>query len=168
MDCKRDREEISEYLDGELEPAVRQAFESHLERCDSCRAQLAAQRRLGEMFAALPEVTPSGDFEARFWARVARERDAEPTLADRLRAYFSPRRMLVFAGAAAAALVFALALPRSPTTPAPAETVVERKVADPDVRIVRRAQDFELLRDPDMDAIADVDALEAWEDDSPG
>ncbi len=170
MDCKRDREEISAYLDGELAPAARTELESHLDSCAECAAQLAAQRKLGDMFAALPAVTPAGDFEARFWARIAREADREPTLAERLRAYFSPGRMLALAGAAALALVFALGLPRSTTVESAAETVAERKVADPDVKIVRSARDFELMRDPDMEAIADVDALEAWDvdDGSPG
>jgi anti-sigma factor RsiW len=168
MDCKRDGEEISAYLDGELDAAARTELESHLDSCAACRAQLAAQKKLGDMFAALPEVTPSGDFEARFWARVAREADGEPSLAERVRAYFSPPRMLALAGALAAALVFALALPRSTTTESPGETAAVRKVADPDVKIVRSARDFELMRDPDMDTIADVDVLEAWDDGSPG
>ncbi len=105
IECKRDRESIAAYVDGELEASARAELESHLESCAACRELVAAQRRLGEMFAALPEVTPPGDFEARFWARMARERDAAPAgFAARLREVFSPRRGLALGAAAAAAL----------------------------------------------------------------
>ena len=106
MDCKRDTEMLTAYVDGELGGAERAELESHLETCAGCRDAVAAQRRLAEMFAALPEVTPAGDFEARFWARIARERDAAPGFGARLRAAFSLRRALVLTGAAAAALAF--------------------------------------------------------------
>lgn len=159
MDCKRDKAAIAAYVDGELESSARAELESHLEACAPCRELVAAQRRLGEMFAALPEVTPPGDFEARFWARIARERDAQPTgFAARVRELFSPRRALALGAAAVVALALAIALPRAPT---------ESAKPDPDVRIVTNATDFELLQDPDQDEIADVDVLEAWDDASP-
>jgi anti-sigma factor RsiW len=159
-ECKRDQEAIAAYVDGELDTSARAELESHLETCAACRERVAAQRRLGELFAALPEVTPSGDFEARFWARVARERDRAPAgFAARLGALLSLRAAFAIAAATAAALVFAVALSRMPGTPA--------AKLDPDVRIVSDAEDFELLQDPDMDTIADVDVLEAWDDASP-
>src|SRR5262245_29839756 len=169
MECKRDREEISAYLDGELDLAARQELESHLETCAACRELVTAQRKLSEAFAALPQVTPRGDFEARYWARIARERDSQPTFAERLAAYFSFPRLLALGAGVAAAVTFAIMLPQSPTSESPApEIVVERKVADPDVKLMRNKQDYELLQEPDMDAIADVDVLEVWDDGSPG
>jgi anti-sigma factor RsiW len=172
MDCKRDRETLTAYVDGELEGAARAELESHLAGCAACSDAVAAQRRLGAMFAALPEVTPAGDFEARFWARIARER--EPAgFGARLRSLFTARGALALGAAAVVALVLALALPRSPSQPSDstgAETAAAPAPAkpDPDVRIVSNPKDFQLLQDPDMDAIADVDVLEAWDDASPG
>jgi anti-sigma factor RsiW len=160
MECKRDREAIAAYVDGELETSARTELESHLETCEACRELVAAQRRLGEMLAALPEVTPAGDFEARFWARVARERDAAPPgFAARTLALFSLRRLLLLGAVTAAALALLVAIPRLPITPA-------AKV-DPDVKIVTNETDFQLLQDPDIDAIADVDVLEEWDDAPP-
>jgi anti-sigma factor RsiW len=160
IECKRDRESIAAYVDGALETSARAELESHLETCAACRELVAAGRRLAEVFAALPEVTPPGDFEARFWARIARERDAAPLgYGARLREFFSMRRALALGSATAAALALLIALSRAPSTPT--------AKADPDVRIVTNAEDFELLQDPDMDAIADVDVLEAWDDASP-
>jgi Putative zinc-finger len=178
MECDRDREEIAAFVDGELEPASHAGLESHLETCAGCRELVAAERRLGEMFAALPPVTPSGDFEARFWARVARERDAAaPGMLARIAAFFTLGRALALGALTAVALAFALDLSRGPFAPTsppaagPAETTTAAKTAksepDPDVRIVTNAKDFELLQDPDMDAISNVDVLEDWDDASP-
>jgi anti-sigma factor RsiW len=165
MDCKRDREEIAAYVDQELAGEARAAFESHLEGCVSCRAEVAAQQRLAQAFAALPEVTPPGDFEARFWARVAREQDAG---ARGWLRWFSWGRALGLAAVAAVALLLFLPLPERPI----ADRVLHGRAAitakaDPDVKIVSNPKDFELLKDPDIDAISEVDVLEDWDDNPP-
>ncbi|MFI5314660.1 MAG: anti-sigma factor family protein [Myxococcota bacterium] len=167
MECVRDHEEIAAFVDGELGPAERAELESHLGACAGCRDRVAAQRQLAQMFAALPEVTPPGDFEARFWARVAREAPSGGFAAG-LRRLLTPGRALVLGAAAAFALVLAIGLPRapsSPTAPAPGPTASAKP--DVDVHIVSSANDFELLQDPDMDAISEVDVLEDWDDASP-
>jgi anti-sigma factor RsiW len=178
MECDRNREEIAAFVDGELGPAAHAELESHLETCAGCRELVAAERRLGEMFAALPPVTPTGDFEARFWARVAREHDSAAlgTVA-RIAAFFTLGRALALGALAAVALAFALDLSRGPfpaTSPpaagsaqTTAAATAAKTAPDPDVRIVTNAKDFELLQDPDMDAISNVDVLEDWDDASP-
>lgn len=49
------------YLDGELDAASAQAFESHLQGCEACRSRLEAERTLRQGFrsAALYEVAPA-------------------------------------------------------------------------------------------------------------
>jgi len=37
---------VHEYLDGELPPGRRGAFEKHLARCDACRESVAAERAM--------------------------------------------------------------------------------------------------------------------------
>jgi anti-sigma factor RsiW len=168
MECVRDHGEIAAFVDGELGAAERAELESHLATCAGCRELVAAQRHLGAMFAALPEVTPPGDFEARFWARIAREREAASGgFAAGLRRLFTPRRALVLGAAAVFALALAIVLPRAPGGPIPALGPTASAKPDVDVHIVSNASDFELLQDPDMDAIADVDVLEDWDDASP-
>ena len=174
MECDRNCEEIGAFVDGELEPAARAELESHLETCAACRELVAGERRLGEMFAALAPVTASGDFEPRFWARIAREREAGGAgLGARLAGLFTLRRALVLGAVTAVALALALDLTRAPSAVPPAATATGTQTAtatakaDPDVRIVKNAKDFELLQDPDMDAITEVDVLEDWDDASP-
>jgi anti-sigma factor RsiW len=170
MDCKRDREQLSAYIDGELAPAARAELESHIQACASCRAEVAGHDRLAEAFASLREVTPPGDFEARFWARVAREKEAAAAPAGIWRWLTWPRAL---AASALAALAVLLLVPQAREHVAPKlvpVTLSHPEVAvkiDPDVKIVSNPKDFELLQDPDMDAISEVDVLEDWDDSPP-
>jgi anti-sigma factor RsiW len=166
MDCKRNREELSAYVDGELAPAARSELESHIQACASCRAEVAAHDRLEEAFASLREVTPPGDFEARFWARVAREREAAAEPAGWRRWLTWPRALAAAAVTAAAIALFVPASTRAPRlVPIPLPHATAK--VDPDVKIVSNPKDFELLQDPDMDAISEVDVLEDWDDAPP-
>ncbi|HXZ86589.1 MAG TPA: zf-HC2 domain-containing protein [Myxococcota bacterium] len=161
MECQRNPETIAEFVDGELGPAERAELEAHLPGCAPCRERVAAERRLGELLAALPAIEAPGDFEARFWARIGRERDAAPSLWDRLRGSIWPRVLTL--GVAAAGLTLLLLLPRGGTTPPTAAL----RVPEADRPIVADSEDFELVQDPDMDAISMVDVLESWDDGSP-
>ena len=154
MECQRDPENIAAYVDGELGPAERAELETHLASCGSCRELAAAEQRLGELFAALEPIEPPGEFEARFWARIARERDAARKPSS-LAWLLSPRWLSVGVGAAALAVV--LLLPRMSGDPS-------RVVPEADAPIVANSEDFDLVQDPDMDAISEVDVLENWDD----
>lgn len=138
-----------EFLDHRTALAERSALEAHLAGCATCRAALVAELRLSGALSSLSPVTPPADFEARFWARIARERDAPAGWRARI-----PTRRLVLAlgGVAAAALALVLAL-RDPTAP------------DADSQIAASAEDYELLEDPDLDLIEVVDVLEGWDGD---
>ncbi|MEX2206180.1 MAG: zf-HC2 domain-containing protein [Myxococcota bacterium] len=160
MTCAERRAALVAYLDEELGPAERAELETHLAGCEACQAALAAERRLTVALASLPAVEPPRDFEARFWARlaregegggarVARERDPPASFFERL---FSRRFALSLGGAAAAAVALVLAL-RVPSEP------------DVDLQIVANGEDLELLEDPDLELIEVVDVLEEWDGD---
>ena len=149
MTCAERREALIAYLDEELGATERAELENHLEGCEACRAALEAERRLSSALAALPSVEPPRDFEARFWARVAREREAPAGFFERL---LTRRLALTLGGAAAAVVAIVLAL-RGPT-----ESEVELQIAS-------NLEDYELLEDPDLDLIEVVDKLEAWDGD---
>jgi len=52
-------EDLSAYLDGELDGGRRVAVESHLAACDSCRTRLAQLRATARLIAALPLPVPA-------------------------------------------------------------------------------------------------------------
>ncbi len=184
--CEREREQIGAFLDGELEAGERAAFEAHLATCAGCRQAVEDHRQLARAFAALPAVAAPPDFEARFWARIARGEDAPKGLLARVFGWLSPGRGLALATAAGAALLLFrfVGLPpeHDSAATAAAEAVVTRdslpaaeaapalaaraapSPADTDVRLVTDVRDFELLQDPEVDAISELDVLEEWDD----
>ncbi len=87
------RESLVAYLEGELDSSTRESVSTHLAECESCRAEISRQRQLDAALAALPRLEPSPGFEARFWARLARERDEATGLGARVLAWLSPLRM---------------------------------------------------------------------------
>lgn len=142
--------QVEAYLDAELAAEQVRAFETHLPDCEGCRASLDAQRLLGDRLRALPVLEPSPQFEARFWARLAREEEPAAGAGGRLGRLLRP---LSGWSLAAVALV-GLALLLSQGDPAlPAE----------DWAIVADAEQLELLEVADLELLADLDVLETWD-----
>ena len=106
------REELTALLDGALETGRRSAVEAHLAACAACRAE---RDRLATALAALRGLPapppPSPAFEARFWARLAREADRPRGALVRLAA-LRWRLIGPLAGAAAAAAVVVVLVAR--------------------------------------------------------
>jgi anti-sigma factor RsiW len=150
MTCADRREALLAYLEQELGSTERADLEAHLAGCEACRLALEAERRLSGALASLPAVEPSRDFEARFWARIAREKDAPVGWRRRL---FTWRLALALGGAAAAVVAVVLAV-RAPSEP------------DVDLQIVANSdEDYEILEDPDLDVIEVSDVLEQLDGD---
>lgn len=143
MTCAERRAQLVAYQDGELEATERRELEAHLESCAVCRSALEAERELSLALGSLPAVEPPPSFEARFWARIAREQ--EPPRRGVAR-FLTRRLALALGGAAALSAAVVLAL-RSRTPP------------ETDLPIVSSARDLDLLEDPDLELIEMVDVL---------
>jgi anti-sigma factor RsiW len=61
------------YVDGRLKESERAEVEKHLEGCAACRVRVNAFRAVGDLLDELPQIEPSGAFDARVHARVAAE-----------------------------------------------------------------------------------------------
>ena len=74
----KNAEVLLDYCAGTLEPARTAEFATHIEACGDCRRVVEAQRQVwGALDAWTPlEVPP--DFDARLYARIAREKRALP------------------------------------------------------------------------------------------
>ncbi|MFH1679642.1 MAG: zf-HC2 domain-containing protein [Candidatus Eisenbacteria bacterium] len=71
--CKKARGSFSAYYDGTLSPKNSSKLVEHFDACDSCKKRYERYCALLNGVRALPRVRPSGDFEARLFARVRQE-----------------------------------------------------------------------------------------------
>lgn len=107
MNCDQIQEQLSEYLDNQIENADRRrAIEDHLTSCPRCLPEAKQLRDGIKGVARLPQVELPAGFSQRVMARV-REEEGGPTLWERL---FQPLRIKIPLHATALLLVVGLAV----------------------------------------------------------
>jgi anti-sigma factor RsiW len=143
--CERWGSELGAYLDGALDPEQVQQLESHFSDCASCRLAIEAQRSLTASLKALPQIPPSPQFEARFWARLARDQEARSKTR-----WGWVSLKLALGGAAVGAIALMLSL-GNPALP------------DEDWEIVADAEQFEMLIEEDPELLLALEVLETWD-----
>ncbi len=143
MTCSDRRAQLVAYQDDELDATERHELKAHLEGCAVCRSALSTERELSRALGSLPAIETPASFEARFWARIAREQEPPRGGVARL---LTRRLALALGGAAAVTAAVVLAL-RGRTPP------------ETDLPIVSSTRDLELLEDPDLELIEMVDVL---------
>jgi hypothetical protein len=73
MNCKHVWEYISEYIDGSVEPALREEIERHLEHCQICSAILDSTRNILILTADERTFELPVGFSERLHERLAKE-----------------------------------------------------------------------------------------------
>ena len=108
MTHERIQQRLSEWLDGELDPAASAAASRHIDECAACKQEVALLRRLGAVFFRPDAPAESRSTEA-FVARVMARVDAEAvSLGEKFASYFlAPAFCLALAG-----LLLTIFLPR--------------------------------------------------------
>src|ERR1700726_4332291 len=94
MSCGRMEKQIMPYVDGRLKVSEQQQVEAHLAACAACRVRVNEFRAVSGLLDELPQIEPSGAFDARVRARVA----AEPVKRNWW-SVFTPSLRVVFAAA---------------------------------------------------------------------
>jgi len=123
IECRNARELMPAAVDGELTGRERAGFETHVERCQACAAELARSRRLADLLGALPnEVGIPDGFEQAVLskARAALHGGARRP---RLGGWVGWSMSGI---AAAAALLLAVGLWQRSTAPAPQPSAAAR------------------------------------------
>jgi len=92
MSCNGIESRILPYVDGRLKVSEQREVEAHLAACAACRARVNEFRAVSGLLDELPQIEPSGAFDARVRARVA----AEPARRNWW-AWFAPSPRVVFA-----------------------------------------------------------------------
>jgi anti-sigma factor RsiW len=73
MSCGRLEKQMMPYVDGRLKAGEQREMEAHLAACAACRLRVNEFRAVSGLLDELPEIEPSGAFDARVRARVAAE-----------------------------------------------------------------------------------------------
>src|ERR1035438_5271072 len=94
MSCNRMENRILPYVDGRLKTSEMHKVEAHLKTCAACLLRVNEFRAVTGLLDELPQIEPSGAFDARVRARVA----AEP-VKQSWWAGFAPPLRVVFAAA---------------------------------------------------------------------
>src|ERR1700730_9690100 len=92
MSCSRMEKQMMPYVDGRLKASEQREVEAHLATCAACRVRVNEFRAVAGLLDELPQIEPSGAFDARVRARVA----AEPARRSWW-AWFAPSPRVVFA-----------------------------------------------------------------------
>ena len=161
MSC-RIEQELTAYVDGELDEVTRQKVTAHLPTCASCRQTEMLLRNAVMELRGMPAFEASAQLRRDVMNRL----DAEDARRSRRRASWLLRPwLLVPAGAIAAGLVAFVSLHSTVTSTTPTEQL---DVQDPGQLEIAQNMDelenFDLvgLEDPDdLEVIAHLDELEA-------
>jgi len=105
--CKPFEKQLTAYIHGELSERDFQALEAHLETCESCRAELEAQRATLELLGAALETAPAPERLSPWWTPARRAPVLKPSLSDW---WYSPRLRAVLLGGATFGLLFFLSM----------------------------------------------------------
>src|SRR5215467_3585342 len=73
MSCNRMESRILPYVDGRLKAGEMKEMEAHLKTCAACQMRVSEFRAVSGLLDELPQIEPSGAFDARVRARVAAE-----------------------------------------------------------------------------------------------
>ena len=73
MSCSRMEKQMLPYVDGRLKLSEQRDVEAHLATCAACRVRVHEFRAVSGLLDELPQIEPSGAFDARVRARVAAE-----------------------------------------------------------------------------------------------
>src|SRR6266852_9443041 len=73
MSCSRMEKQMMPYEDGRLKASEQREVDAHLATCAACRLRVKEFRAVSGLLDELPQIEPSGAFDARVRARVAAE-----------------------------------------------------------------------------------------------
>jgi anti-sigma factor RsiW len=70
LNCKHVIREISNYIDGELDPALKQELERHLQHCEDCTMIVDQTRRTIKIYSGSVPVDLPSDVKSRLHAAI--------------------------------------------------------------------------------------------------
>jgi anti-sigma factor RsiW len=78
LNCRGVIRELSNYLDGDLDPQVKAELERHLEHCEDCKLVVDTTKKTVQVFCNSELLPLSGDASARLRAALAKRMRGRP------------------------------------------------------------------------------------------
>ena len=78
MNCKGVIRELSNYIDGDLKPAVKQELDRHLEHCEDCKLVVDQTTKTVEIFCDSEPVNLPADVRSRLHEALRRKMTSRP------------------------------------------------------------------------------------------
>jgi len=79
LNCKGLIRELSNYIDGDLDPSLVQELERHLDHCEDCKMLLDQTRKTVEIFCGSNKITLTGDARSRIHAALRAKMSGKAT-----------------------------------------------------------------------------------------
>jgi anti-sigma factor RsiW len=79
LNCKGVIRELSNYIDGDLDPVVKQELERHLEHCEDCTMIVDQTKKTIEILCDRHPVSLSADVRSRLHAALHEKAGQKPT-----------------------------------------------------------------------------------------
>ncbi len=79
MNCRGVIRELSNYIDGDLDPLVKQELERHLEHCEDCTMIVDQTKKTIEIFCGSQPVSLTTDVRSRLRAKLREKTGQKPT-----------------------------------------------------------------------------------------
>jgi anti-sigma factor RsiW len=70
LNCKHVIRELSNHIDGDLDPALKQELERHLEHCEDCTMIVDQTRKTIQIFSGSEPINLPSDFKSRLHAAL--------------------------------------------------------------------------------------------------
>ena len=97
MKCRHAKKMISRYVDDELSPEEKKAFDCHIQSCASCRNELEETRALHRLFASAEKYSAPYEFATRVFANLEEKEPSPVRGILGFRPYFLRAAEVVFA-----------------------------------------------------------------------
>ncbi|PYU54896.1 MAG: anti-sigma factor [Acidobacteria bacterium] len=79
LNCKGVIRELSNYIDGDLDPVVKQELERHLEHCEDCTMIVDQTKKTIQVLCDSQSVSLSADVRSRLHATLREKTGQKPT-----------------------------------------------------------------------------------------
>ncbi len=161
MNCRKIKELISVYLDGELGGQEQRLLKSHLATCRQCREEVEAIEKAWNMLGEVEKIDPDPNYIARFWTRVETQMPWYKKILPNIRENMFRRRLVPALAMACVLILVGVVTIRHISYFPEADSMVA-KLSEVDLDLVESfdiIENFEIIQE--IDFLSDFEIIES-------